>query len=110
MADISRIAEEGRDRLVEAVRPGVKAAKGTIEWVEGQARQIYDVVTGDFDRRHGQTLGQIKKRLRAGESPTNIRNSILKANPVNPNVLIRGGDKNVVLRSRRKFRGEVDET
>jgi hypothetical protein len=67
-----------------------KKALRSAKWIQSKAEQIYDVLSGDFDQRHGSTLSQIKKRLRAGESPTKIRKSIEERNPTNPNVLLRG--------------------
>lgn len=76
-------------------------AKRTAEWIQGQAEQIHDVLSGDFDKRHGSSISEIKKRLEEGETPSQIKKSILRRNPLNPNVLVKGGHKNVLIKDRR---------
>ena len=84
----------------------MSTVKRTAKWIKGQAEQIHDVLSGDFDKRMGSTVSQIKKRLERGETPAQIKRSILKGNPFNPNVLIKGGESNVILKNRRTPRSK----
>ena len=81
----------------------MSTVKKTAKWIQGQAEQLHDVLSGDFDKRMGSTVSQIKKRLEKGETPAQIKRSILKGNPFNPNVLIKGGKRNVILKNRGKL-------
>ena len=78
-------------------------AKRTAEYIQGQAEQIHDILSGDFDRRHGSSIAQIKKRLRQGETPSEIKESILTRNPFNPNVLVKGQHKNVLIKGGKRL-------
>jgi len=80
----------------------MSTVKRTAKWIKGQAEQIHDVLSGDFDKRMGSTVSQIAKRLKRGETPAQIKRSILKGNPFNPNVLIKGGESNVMLKNSGK--------
>ena len=81
----------------------MSTVKKTAKWIQGQAEQLHDVISGNFDERMGSTVSQIAKRLKKGETPAQIKRSILKGNPFNPNVLIKGGERNVILKSSRKL-------
>ena len=80
----------------------MSTVKKTAKWIKGQAEQIHDVLSGNFDERMGSTVKQIKKRLEKGETPAQIKRSILKGNPFNPNVLIKGGESNIMLKNSGK--------
>ena len=80
----------------------MSTVKRTAKWIKGQAEQIHDVLSGDFDKRMGSTVSQIPKRLKRGETPAQIKRSILKGNPFNPNVLIKGGESNIMLKNSGK--------
>jgi|TARA_Y100000310_G_scaffold1251_1_gene1742 hypothetical protein len=80
----------------------MSTVKRTAKWIKGQAEQIHDVLSGDFDKRMGSTVSQIAKRLKKGETPAQIKRSILKGNPFNPNVLIKGGESNIMLKNSGK--------
>ena len=80
----------------------MSTVKRTAKWIKGQADQIHEVLSGDFDKRMGSTVSQIAKRLKKGETPAQIKRSILKGNPFNPNVLIKGGESNIMLKNSGK--------
>ena len=80
----------------------VKRLEHTAKWIKGQAEQIHDVLSGNFDKRMGSTVKQIKKRLEKGETPAQIKKSILERNPLNPNVLVRGGKSRIILKNTGK--------
>ena len=80
----------------------MSTVKRTSKCIKGQAEQIHDVLRVDFDKRMGSTVSQIAKRLKKGETPAQIKRSILKGNPFNPNVLIKGGESNIMLKNSGK--------
>ena len=88
----------------------MSTVKKTAKWIKGQAEQLHDVISGNFDERMGSTVSQIAKRLKKGETPAQIKRSILKGNPFNPNVLVKGGESNVILRSRSKLGNKPKRT